>query len=36
VEDLLETSVEFIDTVNLGWGTGYMTANLSNKLAASQ
>jgi len=36
VEDLLETSAEFIDIVNLGRGSGYMTANLSNKLAASQ
>jgi phosphosulfolactate synthase len=34
VEDLLETSAEFIDIVKLGWGTGYVTANLGAKLAA--
>lgn len=34
VEDLLETSAEFIDIVKLGWGTGYVTANLQDKLAA--
>jgi phosphosulfolactate synthase len=30
--DLLETCGEFIDILKLGWGTGYMTANLSDKL----
>jgi phosphosulfolactate synthase len=34
VQDLLETSADFIDIVKLGWGTGYVTANLSDKLAA--
>jgi phosphosulfolactate synthase len=34
VDDLLETSAEFIDIVKLGWGTGYVTANLKDKLAA--
>jgi phosphosulfolactate synthase len=33
VEDLLETGAEFIDIVKLGWGTGYITANLKDKLA---
>jgi phosphosulfolactate synthase len=33
VEDLLESSAAFIDIVKLGWGTGYVTANLSAKLA---
>ena len=33
IEDLLETSGEFIDIVKLGWGTGYVTANLADKLA---
>jgi phosphosulfolactate synthase len=33
VEDLLENSAAFIDIVKLGWGTGYVTANLVDKLA---
>jgi phosphosulfolactate synthase len=36
VHDLLETSADWIDIVKLGWGTGYVTANLANKLAAYQ
>jgi phosphosulfolactate synthase len=34
VQDLLETSADFIDIVKLGWGTGYVTANLPAKLEA--
>jgi phosphosulfolactate synthase len=33
VQDLLETCAEFIDILKLGWGTGYVTANLTDKLA---
>jgi phosphosulfolactate synthase len=33
VEDLLETSGAYIDILKLGWGTGYITANLDDKLA---
>ena len=31
-EDVLETSADLIDIVKLGWGTSYVTANLSRKL----
>src|SRR5438876_12009428 len=31
-EDVLETSVEYIDVVKLGWGTAYVTPNLRRKL----
>ncbi|MEI8104741.1 MAG: phosphosulfolactate synthase [Actinomycetes bacterium] len=31
-EDVLETSGDFIDIVKLGWGTAYVTPNLSRKL----
>ena len=31
-EDVLEMSGEYIDIVKLGWGTAYVTANLSRKL----
>ena len=31
-EDVLETSGDFIDIVKLGWGTAYVTRNLSAKL----
>jgi phosphosulfolactate synthase len=31
-QDLLETSAKFIDLLKLGWGTGYITANLTEKL----
>lgn len=34
LEDVLETCAEWIDIVKLGWGTGYVTANLETKLAA--
>jgi len=36
LEDMLETCAEFIDIVKLGWGTGYITANLKAKIAAYQ
>jgi phosphosulfolactate synthase len=31
-EDVLETSGEYIDIVKLGWGTAYVTPNLTRKL----
>ena len=31
-EDVLETSGEYIDIVKLGWGTAWVTGNLSRKL----
>jgi phosphosulfolactate synthase len=31
-EDVLETSGEYIDVVKLGWGTAYVTRNLTRKL----
>ena len=36
MQDLLETGGEFIDIVKLGWGTGYITRNLTDKVAAYQ
>jgi phosphosulfolactate synthase len=36
MQDLLETGGEFIDIVKLGWGTGYITRNLTAKVAAYQ
>jgi phosphosulfolactate synthase len=36
LDDMLSTSVEFIDIVKLGWGTGYVTANLKDKVATYQ
>jgi phosphosulfolactate synthase len=36
MQDLLETGGEFIDIVKLGWGTGYVTRNLADKIAAYQ
>jgi len=36
LEDMLETCAEFIDIVKLGWGTGYVTANLEEKIAVYQ
>lgn len=33
MDDLLETGGEFIDIVKLGWGTGYVTSNLADKVA---
>lgn len=32
IEDLLDTSSEYIDIVKLGWGTGYVTQNLVDKI----
>jgi phosphosulfolactate synthase len=34
LEDMLETCAGYIDIVKLGWGTGYVTANLESKVAA--
>src|SRR4051812_31248386 len=34
VEDLLSTSSGYIDIVKLGWGTGYVTQNITDKIAA--
>ena len=36
MKDMLETCAEFIDIVKLGWGTGYITANVEAKIAAYQ
>ena len=36
VQDMLETAGEFIDILKLGWGTGYVTRNLTDKIAAYQ
>ena len=36
VQDLLETAGEFIDIIKLGWGTGYVTNNLADKVAVYQ
>jgi phosphosulfolactate synthase len=36
LEDMLDTCAEFIDIAKLGWGTGYVTANLETKIAAYQ
>lgn len=36
VQDMLETAGEFIDILKLGWGTGYVTRNLANKIAIYQ
>jgi len=33
VEDLLASSSDYIDIVKLGWGTGYVTQNLRDKVA---
>jgi phosphosulfolactate synthase len=33
VQDMLETAGEYIDILKLGWGTGYITANLTEKIA---
>jgi len=32
VRDLLNTAADYIDIVKLGWGTGYVTANLAEKI----
>ena len=34
VEDLLSTCSSYIDIVKLGWGTGYVTQNVADKIAA--
>ena len=36
LQDMLETGVEHIDIVKLGWGTGYVTHNLAEKIGAYQ
>jgi phosphosulfolactate synthase len=36
MKDLLETAGEYIDIVKLGWGTGYVTRNLAEKVAIYQ
>jgi phosphosulfolactate synthase len=36
VRDLLETGGKYIDIVKLGWGTGYITHNLTEKIAVYQ
>ena len=36
LEDMLATCAEFIDIVKLGWGTGYVTSNLEEKIAIYQ
>lgn len=36
IQDLLETGGEYIDIVKLGWGTGYITRNLADKIAVYQ
>lgn len=33
VQDMLETAGDFIDILKLGWGTGYVTRNLADKIA---
>lgn len=35
-QDMLETSASFIDFVKLGWGNGYVTANLADKIKMYQ
>jgi len=34
VADLLETGSDYIDIVKFGWGTGYVTQNIEDKIAA--
>jgi phosphosulfolactate synthase len=36
LEDMLDTCADFIDIVKLGWGTGYITANLKEKISVYQ
>lgn len=36
IQDILETCSEYIDIVKLGWGTGYVTSNLVEKVAIYQ
>jgi phosphosulfolactate synthase len=34
MQDMLETGADYIDILKLGWGTGYVTRNLTDKIAA--
>jgi phosphosulfolactate synthase len=34
MQDLIETAGDYIDILKLGWGTGYVTCNLTEKVAA--
>ncbi len=36
IEDVLATSSDYIDIVKLGWGTGYVTQNLRDKIRVYQ
>jgi phosphosulfolactate synthase len=36
MQDLLETAGEYIDIIKLGWGTGFVTCNLTDKVSAYQ
>jgi phosphosulfolactate synthase len=36
IEDLLSTAAGYIDIVKLGWGTGYITENIMEKIRAYQ
>ena len=36
IRDLLDTAADFIDIVKLGWGTGYVTGNLREKVRLYQ
>jgi phosphosulfolactate synthase len=36
LEDLLATASDYVDILKLGWGTGYVTQNLSAKIKAYQ
>jgi len=36
VQDMLETAGEYIDVLKLGWGTGYVTRNLDEKIVEYQ
>lgn len=36
IHDMLETSGDYIDILKLGWGTGFVTRNLSEKIAVYQ
>lgn len=35
-QDVLETCAEFIDFIKLGWGTGYVTVNVADKIKLYQ
>ena len=36
IEDLLASASDYIDIVKLGWGTGYVTQNLRDKVSLYQ